>query len=129
MSDIPERALKRADELRHSTETYHAAFARYIEQHEAPPRDKLRWILDTAGYENGFHISQDFVDAVRTLLPADAISAIEQPPRDKLLEVADRLVQSYDGLHMDWLAEAMADSLRQALPQAALDAIEEMDGE
>jgi hypothetical protein len=94
MSDIPDWAWERAREmgatqgLGHYTLGYVKstglgnALARYIAQHEDPPRDKLRWILDTAGYENGFHISQDFVDAVRTLLPAAAISAIEEMDGD-----------------------------------------------
>lgn len=41
------------------------AFARYIAAHEPAPVDPLRRVLDEAGDECGFHISEDFVEACR----------------------------------------------------------------
>jgi hypothetical protein len=77
---VPPFAYFRADEL--AGGDYREAFARYIAQHEQPPRDRLREIADLMwGYCSGDsrRVCVDRMTGVlRANLPAAAIKAIEE---------------------------------------------------
>jgi hypothetical protein len=74
-------------------------------------------------------LASDNAFAAAVMIIARYIAQHEQPPRDKIREVAEALVEAYDGPRAQWMVGALARAMRKALPQAALDAIEEIDGD
>ena len=80
--DIPEWAKQRARALVETepSQTHFHAFARYIAQHEQPPRDKLREVAEKVWgvYANeGPYGVDGMIYAIRAHLPQAALDAIE----------------------------------------------------
>ena len=87
-AQVPEWAIRRARYLLEKEQGLgiaghvNRAFARYIAQHEQPPRDKL-WDVATAMVREYYEVNQttatdDMARALRKVLPAAAIKAIEE---------------------------------------------------